>query len=222
MKRICTALAVLTVAFADVAIADDRPEEIRLGHVVGEQMSSSELFHILQSDSPDDPQNAARVLIDQYGSLMEGLAKLVKRDENSAVGLGDRRALAARICGHFLQSRTTTRALAQNIESGPVIFVFDPGPLGGYPNALALSQAGLNAVPQIVWQLDAAPPEKLSDHAVELFAHIILGIYRSDFMGGHAEAFHVMEGFHDRARKKKNLDRLLTMMQAIAKEQPVE
>ena len=61
MKRICTAVVSLTFVFANVAPADDRPEEIKLRHVVGEQMSLSELFDILQSDTPSDRQKVAQV-----------------------------------------------------------------------------------------------------------------------------------------------------------------
>jgi hypothetical protein len=144
------------------------------------------------------------------------LLKIVDSEHDGRVKADERRAAAASEVLAYLRRPEAIRIFVRRIDQVSRLVAEEPGPLGPYPYALALISYGDAAIPEILTLLKHDGIERISDKAIELYAHVLISC------AGHArKAIESVEREIVIAStdEQRGLRRVLARLQAIAQRQ---
>ena len=217
----------VTTDTASVA-GDSKPADFP---VVFEEMDHAQLLENLQSTDRQVRRNAYRNLLQEHEELTKALMEIAqqqKKADEDELTFASKHELAIKLLSEF-GCRDAIPIFIKHIDYPQAMDIDGPSFLNGYPCAFALRKIGHTSVRHIIYYLqvpepdpvlaqrrivDGLPPVEVSDKQIELFAWLFLDLYRLN-NGGPKEAIRVVRGARDRASRKENLTRLLTMLETL-------
>lgn len=177
-----------------------------------QDVSTEELLRRLESDDWLIRNPAAVQLGKQHAMILNRLTAIIA--DEKAAELRSSRELAAMLLAQFSGDldgmRDSIPTLIEDVEYfAPMTSVHDESRLNGYPCALALRGIGHTSVAYILNHLQVTPPEKVSDKAMELYAHVMLDLCFPDTLDECIAWVEVRAERATRIRRGRNFERLL-------------
>lgn len=126
-----------------------------------------------------------------HEEFVSSLLKVVDVDSQGRLSPNDRRIPAVGLLAH-LRVPKAIPILVRRIETGPQTVAEEGLPIGLYPYALALISYEEAAIPEILTHLITQCEEDVTEIAIDLYAHSLVGCI-GEHRGGRAQAITVVE-----------------------------